>query len=94
MYRTGSIATRSSPTHSSFQTEVSQQPETVRLTRKEKEVLQWSAKGKSSWEIGQIINCTEAGVNFHFGNIRREFGVSSRWIAVAEALKQGLISLT
>ncbi|XLM18101.1 LuxR family transcriptional regulator [Pseudomonas sp. PLMAX] len=63
------------------------------LTNREREVLQWSAAGKSSWEIGQIVECTEAGVNYHFCNIRRKFGVSSRWSAVVKALEQGLIHL-
>lgn len=65
----------------------------IALTLREKEALLWSAKGKSSWEISRIFNCTEAGVNYHFSNIRRKFGVSSRWAAVMMALEQGLIQL-
>lgn len=65
----------------------------IALTSREKEALLWSAKGKSSWEISRIFNCTEAGVNYHFSNIRRKFGVSSRWAAVMMALEQGLIQL-
>lgn len=91
MYRTGPILTRPSVAQGSFHPENSQQPAAVRLTRKETEVLQWSAAGKSSWEISQIINCSEAGVNYHFCNIRRKFGVSSRWTAVFKALEMGLI---
>lgn len=66
----------------------------ITLTKREKEVLLWSARGKSSWEIGQIVNCSESGVNYHFCNIRRKFGVSSRWTAVFKALEQGLIQLS
>lgn len=62
------------------------------LTPKETEVLQWSARGKSSWEIGRILNCTEATANYHFSHIRRKFSVSSRGMAVLKALEQGLIS--
>ncbi|MNP84660.1 Transcriptional activator protein LasR [compost metagenome] len=69
------------------------QPCAISLTAREKEVLQWSAAGKSSWEIGRIFNCTEAGVNYHFANIRRKFGVSSRGLAVVKALELGLIHL-
>ncbi|WP_223505985.1 helix-turn-helix transcriptional regulator [Pseudomonas sp. GL-RE-29] len=65
----------------------------IALTTREKEALLWSAKGKSSWEISRIFNCTEAGVNYHFSNIRRKFGVSSRWAAVMMALELGLIQL-
>nr|WP_314532810.1 LuxR family transcriptional regulator [uncultured Pseudomonas sp.] len=70
-----------------------QLPSAITLTTREKEVLQWSAAGKSSWEIGRIFNCTEAGVNYHFSNIRRKFGVSSRGAAVLKALALGLINL-
>lgn len=70
-----------------------EKPQKITLTTREKEVLQWSAVGKSSWEIGQIVSCTEAGVNYHFCNIRRKFGVRSRWIAMVMALEQGLIQL-
>lgn len=69
------------------------QPSNIALTIREKEALLWSAKGKSSWEISRIFNCTEAGVNYHFSNIRRKFGVSSRWAAVMMALELGLIQL-
>jgi LuxR family quorum-sensing transcriptional regulator LasR len=65
----------------------------IALTMREKEALLWSARGKSSWEISRIFNCSEAGVNYHFSNIRRKFGVSSRWTAVMMALEQGLIQL-
>ena len=66
-------------------------PPRITLTRREKEALQWSIKGKSSWEISRIFDCTEAGVNYHFSNIRRKFGVSSRWVAARMALELGLI---
>ncbi|MNS58601.1 Transcriptional activator protein LasR [compost metagenome] len=63
------------------------------LSAKEQEILKWCAIGKSSWEIGRILNCTEAGVNYHFCNIRRKFRVSSRWLALIKALEMGLIHL-
>lgn len=65
----------------------------ITLTRREKEILVWGARGKSSWEIGKILSCTESGVNYHFDNIRRKFGVTSRWVAAFKALEQGLIQL-
>lgn len=68
-----------------------QKKENVSITRCELECLKWSAAGKSSWEIGQILNCTEATVNFHFGNIRRKFNTTSRQQAVVKAINLGLI---
>jgi LuxR family quorum-sensing transcriptional regulator LasR len=63
----------------------------IQLTQRELECLKWSATGKSSWDIGQILNCTEATVNFHFSNIRRKFGTSSRRQAVVKAIRSGII---
>lgn len=93
MYRSNPAPIRSSSAQVSFQPPEPAQPKPITLTNREREVLQWSAAGKSSWEIGQIVECTEAGVNYHFCNIRRKFGVSSRWSAVVKALEQGLIHL-
>ncbi|MFU2326182.1 helix-turn-helix transcriptional regulator [Pseudomonas sp. NFX98] len=93
MYRANTASVRSSPAQVNFLPQERQQTKPVRLTTREKEVLQWSAAGKSSWEIGQIVSCTEAGVNYHFCNIRRKFGVRSRWIAMVMALEQGLIQM-
>ncbi|POF38882.1 hypothetical protein B0D71_28705 [Pseudomonas laurylsulfativorans] len=64
-----------------------------KLSAKEQQILKWCAIGKSSWEIGRILNCSEAGVNYHFCNIRRKFGVSSRWLALVKALEMGIIHL-
>jgi DNA-binding CsgD family transcriptional regulator len=65
----------------------------IKLTPREQEVLVWSGRGKSSWEISRILACSEATVNFHFANIRRKFAVGSRSVAVLLALEKGLISL-
>jgi LuxR family quorum-sensing transcriptional regulator LasR len=88
-----STAPRARKVSPGFQRQEAAQMARVVLTVREHEILQWSAAGKSSWEIGQIVNCSEAGVNYHFCNIRRKFGVSSRWTAVVKALEQGLIQL-
>ena len=93
MHRSNQIADRSATARSSFQVTTNEDLQGITLTKREKEVLQWSARGKSSWEIGQICCCSESGVNYHFCNIRRKFGVSSRWTAVIRAPEQGLIHL-
>ncbi len=67
------------------------QGEMTRMTRRELEVLKWCAAGKSSWEIGRILSCSEATVNFHFGNIRRKLNSRSRQQAVVKAIRLGLI---
>lgn len=68
-----------------------QKEKAISVTRCELECLKWSAAGKSSWEIGQILHCTESTVNFHFSNIRRKFNTTSRQQAVVKAINLGLI---
>lgn len=65
---------------------------TCTLTLRERECLLWSALGKSSWETGQILNLSEATVNFHTKNAMRKLGVHSRPHAVVRAIMLGLIS--
>ncbi len=65
---------------------------TVLLTKRERECLQWAMVGKSTWDIAQILNCSEATVNFHFANLRRKFKVNSRQQVVIRAIHSGLIS--
>jgi LuxR family quorum-sensing transcriptional regulator LasR len=62
-----------------------------KLTPRERECLKWTARGKSTWEISHILNCSEAVVNFHLKNIRAKFGVNSRRAAAVIATQLGLI---
>ena len=65
----------------------------VQLTAKETQTLMWCFKGKTSWEIARIQNCSESTVNFHFSNIRRKFDVKSRSEALIKALESGVLSV-
>jgi DNA-binding CsgD family transcriptional regulator len=65
----------------------------VQLTAKETQALEWCLKGKTSWEIARIQNCSESTINFHFSNIRRKFAVGSRNAAVLKALESGAITV-
>ncbi len=62
------------------------------LSSRETECLRWHAAGKTSWEIGRILNVTEAGVNFHFKNIRNKFNVRHRHEALIKALALGIVT--
>ncbi len=66
--------------------------EKIRLTPRELECMKWSAIGKSSWEIAQIQNCTESAVNFHFSNVRKKFGTTTRRQALVKAIRLGIIN--
>jgi LuxR family quorum-sensing transcriptional regulator LasR len=63
------------------------------LTARELDCLQWMSAGKTAWEIGRILNISEAGVNFHISNLRTKFGVSRRNDVVVKAIRFGLITL-
>lgn len=65
----------------------------AQLTAKETQTLLWCLKGKTSWEIARIQNCSESTVNFHFTNIRRKFAVRSRSAALLKAIEAGAISV-
>lgn len=65
----------------------------IRLTRRESEVLTWIAKGKTAWEISELLRISESTVVFHVENAKRKLGVFGRSYAVAKAIRLGLISL-
>lgn len=62
------------------------------LTAREREILQWIAQGKSSWEIAAILSVAEATIAFHVKNLMRKLGVHNRQQALVMALRMGLIS--
>jgi DNA-binding CsgD family transcriptional regulator len=65
----------------------------VRLSRRQTECLQWVRAGKSDWEIGEILGISEHTVSEHIETARRKLGVRTRTQAVIEALSRGMISL-
>jgi DNA-binding CsgD family transcriptional regulator len=65
----------------------------VELSRRERDCLQWTAEGKSSWDIGMILNISENTVNFHIRNAMRKLGTTSRTVTVVKAIRLNLIEL-
>ena len=61
------------------------------LTDKQLDVLKWAGENKSYWEIGTIMGISERTVKFHFKNIFRKLGVSSRGEAILKAKIKGVI---
>lgn len=66
-------------------------PPPPRLTPREREVLLWTAKGKTGWEIAQILRLTERTVVYHVENAKAKLKASSRSQAVVIAITLGLI---
>ncbi|MER8805133.1 LuxR family transcriptional regulator [Mesorhizobium sp. M0998] len=63
------------------------------LSLREKDCILWTARGKSSWEIGVILGISKDTVNFHIKNAMRKFDVTSRTAAATKALNIGIIDL-
>lgn len=55
----------------------------VRLSPREREALEWAAKGKSAWEIGLILNISRRTAAFHLENAKAKLGVRTICQAVA-----------
>lgn len=63
----------------------------VELSPREIEVLRWTAEGKTSGEVSEIINITERTVNFHVNNALLKLGASNKTAAAIKAAMLGLL---
>ena len=63
------------------------------LTKREVEVLQWSARGKTSAEISIILDLGKRTVDFHIDNAREKLNVATRTEAVVRAALLNIIQL-
>ena len=61
------------------------------LTMRELEVLRWTADGKTSGEIGDIMNISEHTVNFHIKNALIKLDVTNKTAGVVKAAVTGLL---
>ena len=57
----------------------------IRLTAREVEVLRWTADGKTSHEVGQIMAISERTVNFHINNSLLKLGANNKTSGVIKA---------
>jgi len=63
----------------------------ITLTRREKETLLWTAEGKTTWEVSQILKISERTITFHVQNATQKLNVCNRQQAIARAVSLGLI---
>jgi DNA-binding response OmpR family regulator len=68
-------------------------PKQVGLREREVETLTWAARGKTFWEIGEILGLSKRTVEFHLENARRKLGVATRTQALIKAATGHLIEL-
>jgi DNA-binding CsgD family transcriptional regulator len=61
------------------------------LTARERQVLTWVARGKSAWEIGEILQIAKRTVDEHVQRATRKLGAANRTQATAIAIRDRLI---
>ena len=66
-------------------------PRLVELHDREVEALTWSARGKTSAEIAQILGLSKRTVDFHIDNAREKLGAATRIEAAIKAATGRLI---
>ena len=66
-------------------------PKQVGLREREVETLTWAARGKTFWEIGEILGLSKRTVEFHLEKARRKLGVATRTQALIKAATGHLI---
>lgn len=64
----------------------------IRLSAREKEVLNWLKQGKSSWDMSVILGISQSTVNFHVYNVMQKLGAINRPQAVAVATHMGILA--
>lgn len=65
--------------------------QTAPLTVREKECLQWTADGKTAWEIGRILSIAERTVVFHINNVVQKLGAANKTQAIVRAVALKLV---
>lgn len=65
--------------------------ESVDLSGRELEVLRWTSDGKTAADIAQLLNISEATVNFHTRNACMKLGTSNKTSAAVRAALMGLL---
>lgn len=63
-----------------------------RLTDRQRECVVWAARGKSDWEISQILGVSHETVIQHLKQARERYGVGKRTLLAVHALFDGTIA--
>ncbi len=61
------------------------------ITPREIEVLHWVSRGKSDWQVAEILFISRKTVNFHVECAKKKLRVATRVQAVLEAVGRGLL---
>lgn len=64
---------------------------TAKLSKREIEVLRWTADGKTAGEISSILKISERTVNFHINNVITKLNTTNKTAAAVKAAMLGLL---
>jgi LuxR family quorum sensing-dependent transcriptional regulator len=65
----------------------------VKLSEREREILKWTALGKTAWDIGEILQISNRTVEWHIAQSMKKLGAVTRTQAVILAIQYGLLHL-
>ncbi|EEN3508078.1 transcriptional regulator SdiA [Salmonella enterica subsp. enterica serovar Enteritidis] len=74
-----------------FEDDMVMAPE-MRFSKREKEILKWTAEGKTSSEIAIILSISENTVNFHQKNMQKKFNAPNKTQIACYAAPQEVVS--
>lgn len=63
----------------------------IPLSVREKQVLSWTARGKTAAQVGQLLFLSERTISFHVSRAIAKLGASNKTEAVAIAVRAGFI---
>ncbi len=61
------------------------------LTARERECLRWASLGKTTWEIGRLVDISEHTARFHLRNACTKLAATNRQQAIAKAIQLGYL---
>ena len=64
----------------------SSEKRSVTLTKREKQVLEWAAEGKTSWDTATILGLSYRTVEFYIGNAASKLGTVTKTQTVSRAM--------
>jgi len=73
--------------------EQAEQVELPKLTRRELEILELVAEGRSNRQVAELLWVTDQTVKFHLANVYRKLGVRSRFDAARWAQENGVLQV-
>ena len=63
------------------------------LTKRELEILKWTAAGKTAWEVSRLLGISVHTVTYHMRRILAKLDASNKHKAVLNAMAQGIIQV-